>query len=101
VESFFETLIYLHYTDTANYRYWLAGATHDAHAEDARVRRLPDLSAKKIGLFTTYMVATGSMFRGMRRHLRCTPADVRLALKSRDGKLSESHRSALDHHLRD
>jgi hypothetical protein len=38
---------------------------------------------------------------GMRRHLRCTPADVRLEPKSRDAKLSESHRSALDRYLRD
>ena len=64
-------------------------------------RRLPDLAGTKIGLFTTYTIATGSMFRGMRRCLSCDPADIQLELKSRDGELSESHRASLDRFLRD
>ena len=67
----------------------------------AFARRVPDLTGKKIGLFTTYTIATGSMFRGMRKLLSCDPADISLELKSRDGKLSDSNRAALDRFLRD
>jgi len=68
------------------------------HPEKAWIdfsRRLPDLSGKKIVLFTTYKIAAGSMFRGMRKRLRCTPDDVVVELKSRDGHMTESHRTAL------
>jgi flavodoxin len=64
------------------------------HPEKAWVdfsKRLPDLNGKKIGLFATYKIATGSMFRAMRKHLRCKPGNVSLELKSRDGHLTESH----------
>jgi flavodoxin len=62
------------------------------HPEKAWVEfsnRLPDLNGKKIGLFTTYKLATGSMFKGMRKRLRCNRGDVVLELKSRDGHLTE------------
>ncbi|MGD0272613.1 MAG: flavodoxin domain-containing protein [Gaiellaceae bacterium] len=84
---------------------WTSGAIfvlqHPERIWIAFARRLPDLTGKKIGLFTTYTIATGSMFRGMRRRLSCDPADIRLELKSRDGKLSGSHRAALDRFVRD
>jgi len=59
-------------------------------------KRLPDLKGKKIGLFTTYKIATGSMFRGMRKHIRCDPGDIMMELKSRDGHLREAHRGELN-----
>jgi flavodoxin len=58
-------------------------------------KRLPDLKGKKIGLFTTYKIATGSMFRGMKKHLRCNPGDIFIELKSRDGHLTDSQKTGL------
>ncbi len=58
-------------------------------------RALPDLSGTKLGLFTTYRILTGSMFGRMRRELRGRVGAVDLELKSRDGSLSEEHRTAL------
>ncbi len=55
------------------------------------MKKLPDLKGKKISLFTTYKIATGSMFRNMKRHVKCDPSDISLELKSRDGHLSEAH----------
>lgn len=52
--------------------------------------RLPDLSNKKVGLFTTYKLATGSMFRRMKSHLTGKSKNINLELKSRNGLLSES-----------
>lgn len=58
------------------------------------VRRLPPLAAAKVGLFTTYALATGGMFRRMRRHLPAgTP--VTLELRSRNGRLTEAQRAEL------
>lgn len=59
------------------------------------VRGLPDLSGKRIGIFTTYMLASGSMFRNMIRHLKPTGAVVLKKLKSREGGLSEDDRHKL------
>jgi len=84
---------------------WTSGAIvvlqHPERIWVAFARRLPDLAGTKIGLFATYTIATGSMFRGMRRRPSCDPADIQLELKSRDGELSESHRASLDRFLRD
>ena len=54
-------------------------------------RTLPNLGGKKVGLFTTYTIATGSMFKEMKRHLKTNPDGIHLELKSRDGHLKESH----------
>lgn len=62
-------------------------------------RTLPNLSGKKIGLFTTYTIATGSMFRKMREHVKCNPGDILAELKSRDGHLTESNRKDLQSFL--
>jgi flavodoxin len=83
---------------------WTSGVfvalQHPERSWVALADRLPDVIGKKIGLFTTYTIVTGSMFRGMRKRLSCDPADIRLELKSRDGKLNESHRATLDRFLR-
>ena len=50
----------------------------------------------RVGLFTTYQLATGSMFRRMRDELRGRTSDPVLELKSRDGRLSDQGRAALD-----
>jgi flavodoxin len=58
-------------------------------------RNLPPLEVPRIGLFTTYLIATGGMFRKMRKHLAAKTSPVRLELKSRNGSLSDRHRKAL------
>ena len=57
--------------------------------------QLPDLGGKKIGLFTTYTIATGSMFKQMRKHVQCNPNDIAMELKSRNGELIEPIRKRL------
>lgn len=64
-------------------------------------RALPALARPRVALFTTYRLATGSMFARMRtalaaRALAGRPEAVEIELKSRDGTLSEQDRSALD-----
>jgi flavodoxin len=62
----------------------------------AFVRDLPDLGRMPVGLFTTYKLATGSMFARMRAALAGKAGRVVLELKSRDGHLSDAGRQALD-----
>ena len=59
------------------------------------VRAMPVLTDPRIGLFTTYKLATGSMFGQMRRHLAGRAPAPALELRSRNGRLSESNRRAL------
>lgn len=69
------------------------------HPEKAWVEfaaKLPELKQEKIVLFTTYKIATGSMFRKMRKHLKCNPANIALELKSRNGDLSEKNKQLIN-----
>ncbi|HYM83063.1 MAG TPA: flavodoxin family protein [Candidatus Dormibacteraeota bacterium] len=61
----------------------------------AFVRELPQLEGARVGLFTTYRLATGSMFRRMRDALASRVRTIGVELRSRDGGLSESDRRAL------
>ncbi|MCX6164886.1 MAG: flavodoxin domain-containing protein [Ignavibacteriae bacterium] len=54
-------------------------------------KKLPNLKNKKVGLFTTYKFATGSMFSKMKVHLKSKIDNISLELKSRSGVLSESN----------
>ncbi len=68
------------------------------HPEKAWVdfsKRLPDLSGKKIALFTTYTLASGSMFRGMRKRVLEHSGKTGIELKSRDGRLTESQKKGI------
>jgi len=49
--------------------------------------KLPELNDRKIILFTTYKIATGSMFRKMKERLKCNSKQLTLELKSRNGHL--------------
>ena len=49
-----------------------------------------------MGLFTTYRLATGTMFAKMREPLAGRIPAPTVELKSRDGRLSEANRRALD-----
>jgi hypothetical protein len=59
-------------------------------------RAIPALTGPRIGLFTTYKLATGSMFAQMRRHLAGRVPAPELELKSRNGRLSEGNRRAIE-----
>jgi flavodoxin len=60
------------------------------------VRDLPTLDKARVGLFTTYKLATGSMFRRMRGALgpKCNRID--LEIKSRNSHLPRDGRAVLD-----
>ena len=55
--------------------------------------KLPDLDNKKVALFTTYKVATGVMFKAMKKHIKA--GDNLPELKSRNGALSEQNKTEL------
>ena len=59
-------------------------------------KAIPVVTRPRIGLFTTYKLATGGMFGQMRRHLAGRTPTPGLELKSRDGHLGESNRRALE-----
>jgi flavodoxin len=68
------------------------------HPEKAWVdfaANLPSMPGVKIGLFTTYKILTGSMFRNMSKHLKGKYPAPSLELKSRNGSLSEENKQAL------
>ena len=58
-------------------------------------RQLPDLSEKKVALFTTYKLATGSMFKKMKKHLKLGEFQPVEILKSKNGSLSEEDKKRL------
>ncbi len=59
-------------------------------------KTLPDLNGAKTGLFTTYKLATGSMFKKMRKVLTPKSVNPVLELKSKNGTLSENDKILLD-----
>ncbi len=59
-------------------------------------KQLPDLNDKKIGLFTTYKVATGSMFRNMKKRLSGKIDEISIEIKSGNGELSEQDKILLE-----
>ena len=58
-------------------------------------KTLPDIRDKRIGLFTTYALAAGSMFKRMEQHVNMRSDGVELELKSRDGHLHDTHKRQL------
>jgi flavodoxin len=58
-------------------------------------KNLPALSDKKIGFFTTYKVATGSMFNRMAVTLKGKINTIDLTLKSKSYTLTEEHKKLL------
>jgi flavodoxin len=78
---------------------WFVVRQHPDAPWIAFARELPKLNGTRVGLFTTYTLATGSMFTRMREQLVGTSATATLELKSRDGGMSEHDRQALDRFL--
>ena len=58
-------------------------------------RKLPDLSGKKVALFTTYKLATGSMFKKMQKQLKLADNQPVEIFKSKNGSLSEEDKVRL------
>lgn len=79
---------------------WTSGlfvvAQHPDEPWMAFVRELPDLGQARVGLFTTYKLATGSMFSRMRAALGDRATRIDLEIKSRDKSLSDAGKQALD-----
>jgi flavodoxin len=59
-------------------------------------RKLPDIKNKKVGLFTTYNVATGSMFKSMERKLKGKISDIMIELKSKTSILTDEERKRIE-----
>jgi flavodoxin len=82
---------------------WTSGllivAQHPDEPWMAFVRDLPALGPARVGLFTTYKLATGSMFARMRAALGAKAGSIDLELKSRNGRLSDAGRQVLDRWL--
>ncbi len=60
---------------------------------------LPNLKGKKVGLFTTYKTATGSLFHKMEKRLHNKIDQIEFTLKSKGEKLLEPHKIILDEFL--
>ena len=58
-------------------------------------QQLPAFNHSKKALFTTYKLATGSMFDQMKKHLNRNAGNISLELKSKNGKLSEADKIAI------
>ncbi|MBN1187473.1 MAG: flavodoxin family protein [Bacteroidales bacterium] len=56
---------------------------------------LPNLNEKKMALFTTYKLATGSMFRKMEKKLSGKIKGIDLELKSKNGNLSDADKEQI------
>ena len=72
---------------------------HPEKAWKEIVATMPSIPDAKLALFTTYKILTGSMFRNMAKELKGRFAEPSLALKSRNGLLSEADKLALDDFL--
>jgi flavodoxin len=59
-------------------------------------RGLPRLDRPRVALFTTYKLATGSMFRRMREALAPTGARIGVEIKAKGPRLTDEGRRALD-----
>lgn len=79
---------------------WTKGLMFFAQHPDAVWKKLVSnlsLSDKPcVGFFTTYKIATGTMFRKMRSALPAKPAKNAPEIKSRNGDLTEKSRQLID-----
>jgi flavodoxin len=57
--------------------------------------RLPSIEGKQVALFTTYKIATGSMFRKMEKTLKGKIDKPMALIKAKGRDLTEAHRETL------
>ncbi len=69
---------------------------HPAKPWKRLVNKLPSLKEKKIGLFTTYKITPGCMFKSMSKALTSNQALPSLFLKSKTEDLSKENKKELD-----
>ncbi len=60
------------------------------------VNKLPEIKDKKVGLFTTYTIATGSMFRSMEKRLKDKITEVMIELKSKSCVLTGEEKKRIE-----
>jgi flavodoxin len=91
--------VYLNNTDVILLGCWTSGLMILLQRPEAAwvefANKLKDLRNIKVGLFTTYLLATGSMFKNMKKHLNGKIGEVFIELKSRSGLLSEMDKTRL------
>lgn len=79
---------------------WTSGlmifAQHPEKAWKNFVKTMPVINNKTIALFTTYKIATGSMFRKMEKILAKKSDPPRAILKSKSKQLTDENRSSLE-----
>ena len=79
--------------DTVLLGTWTQGLFFFAQKPDKKwksfSKSFPQLNDKKIGLFTTYKVATGSFYKNMAKSVNLNIKNVQFTLKSKKGDLSE------------
>ncbi len=59
------------------------------------IKKSEALKGKKVVLFTTYKILTGSMFKKMAKVLKNKDPEILLQLKSRDGHLSDDQKKKI------
>jgi flavodoxin len=79
---------------------WTSGlfffAQHPDRPWNYFAERMPAITEKRVALFTTYKLATGSMFRKMEKKLRGKINSPEAILKSKSRMLTAEHKSILD-----
>ena len=71
-------------------------AQHPDRSWKRFVEEMPDIRNKSLALFTTYKIATGSMFRKMEKILAGKADPPQAVLKSRSKQLTDKNRSVLE-----
>jgi len=75
---------------------WMIMFQHPQKVWKEFAAKLPDLSDKKVALFTTYKIATGSMFKNMKKHIsHINMIDIPF-IKSKNGELTDSIKSIIN-----
>lgn len=60
------------------------------------MKKLPEMKDKKVGLFTTYKLSTGSMFRNMEKPIATKINKIELLIKSKGEEIDDNHKALLD-----
>ncbi len=91
---------YLRSSDLVMLGCWTSGlmifAQHPDRAWKKFVKEMPEIRNKTLALFTTYKIATGSMFRKMENLLADKSDPPEATLKSKSKQLTDENRSTLE-----
>ena len=91
---------FLHSSDLVLLGCWTSGlmivAQHPDRVWKEFAKGFPEIRNKRIALFTTYKIATGSMFRKMGKILNDKIETPVATLKARTSKLTDENKTALE-----